>query len=468
MRPHILITGILSALTFLNAGALEINVSPGSLAARIEVLKGNRDSLIRLKGHADVRDLSLLRHVSELTRELDISDLSIDAYIYPPGDGYLGRNTYASGELPGYIIAGTSVKRIILPIGLSAIAEGAFAASALEGIVIPASVTDVGDYIFLDSYFLTEADIPAVVAMSKGCFRNCRQLRNINVRGKVTSVAESFLEGCEALKSNPCPEAESYGKYALRRSGISSLDISSAAWAGDYAFAEMSDLTSVTLKADGTTTFGTGTFYGDMGLQDLPEWNADIPPLFGAKTAINLSKRIDPSVIGNGAFANNSATVKILLGPNVREICRDAFRNNTSLTEVNATELGKNIPVLDHNAFAGRENDMGKYDITLFVNQSDLASWEADPEWSRFNITGIDASIQEIRDSSTVYAARHDDQLIIITETPVDNLEIYTLSGLCIYKGVPRYCSEFSIPAPPEMLIVRIKTGDNLKIIKIP
>ena len=466
MSFKIMAVGMALAGMAIPLSALEIAVTPGSLAASAPALESTADHTLRLTGSADVRDLSLLRRLSPAVTTLDLSALSVAAYAYPRG-GYEGKRAFGANELPPMFIYGSNVEKVSLPVSLSGVGELAFAGSRLVEVAIPAGVSSIGDYAFNAIPTLVKVSLPAASLTGKGIFRNCTLLSDVTVSGSISLVPAETFEGCSSLIYNPLGTATRIGASAFRGTGLTLANLSGVTEVGDYAFAEMPQLAAVRIDAGIPVSFGVGAFYGNPLLADIPEWTGTISSLFAARSGIGSVRTIDVPVIGEAAFANDPKLAALTLGPSVTQICRNAFRNATGLQTVRVDSLGGNIPALDHCAFAGVEDADDRYPVTLYVHDSFVDQWKADPEWSRFNIlkasTGLDTPLADVSIDIRKEGAR----LAVASSRVLDRVEVYTASGLTLYAGAPGTESlEIVVPAA-ETILVRALAGSAAKVVKL-
>jgi hypothetical protein len=74
--------------------------------------------------------------------------------------------------------------------------------SALSSIVIPDSVTSIGEKAFYRCYELTEITIPdKVTSIDASAFEDCTGLTSITVSAGVTSIGNTAFYGCNELES---------------------------------------------------------------------------------------------------------------------------------------------------------------------------------------------------------------------------------------------------------------------------
>jgi len=112
----------------------------------------------------------------------------------------------------------------------------------LTSMIIPNSVTSIGDGAFYDCSSLTSVTIPnSVTSIGEGAFYNCSSLTSITIPNSVTSIGSSTFYGCSSLTSVTIPNS------------VTSI--------GEGAFYNCSSLTSVTIP-NSVKTIGTSAFEG--------------------------------------------------------------------------------------------------------------------------------------------------------------------------------------------------------------
>jgi hypothetical protein len=133
-------------------------------------------------------------------------------------------------------------------------------------IIIPNSVTSIGDSAFLGCSRLTSVTIPSsVTSIGDTAFRGCSGLTSVTIPSSVTSIGNYVFAYCSGLTGPlTIPNwVTSIGDRAfLSCSGLRSVTIpSSVTSIGGLAFYDCSGLTSVTFGGSGTT-IGTAAFPG--------------------------------------------------------------------------------------------------------------------------------------------------------------------------------------------------------------
>ncbi|MBQ3432286.1 MAG: leucine-rich repeat protein, partial [Clostridia bacterium] len=78
----------------------------------------------------------------------------------------------------------------------------AFYQSNLESIIIPETITSIGDYAFVDCKYLNSVSIAnSVKYIGESAFYRCESLQNINFPNSLTIIGESAFYRCELLQS---------------------------------------------------------------------------------------------------------------------------------------------------------------------------------------------------------------------------------------------------------------------------
>ena len=94
-----------------------------------------------------------------------------------------------------------SIIEVVIPDSVTSIGDRAFnGCYKLTSITIPNSVTSIGNFAFYDCKSLTSITIPdSVTSIGDRAFYDCKSLTSITIPNSVTSIGKSAFYGCEAL-----------------------------------------------------------------------------------------------------------------------------------------------------------------------------------------------------------------------------------------------------------------------------
>ena len=132
----------------------------------------------------------------------------------------------------GYPIFGqgnTSVTSVVIPNSVTSIGDYAFnGCTSLASVTIPNSVTSIEVGAFEDCTSLTSINIPNnVIGIASSAFRNCAGLQSVTLPTSLTTIENNAFEGCTSLTSITIPN------------GVGTI--------GNNAFLNCTSLTSVTM-----------------------------------------------------------------------------------------------------------------------------------------------------------------------------------------------------------------------------
>lgn len=461
MKASIILAATAMALCVPGASALDITLTPGSLAADMAKLLNTTDAGLTLRGTADVRDLALIKEMPRTVTSVDMKDLTIAAYTYPSG-GYLEQTSFAANRVIPMMLAGTNVTSLILPASVVSLADDALALTRLTTVALPAGVTEVGARAFANCESLVSVTGPDGMKYGADAFRNCPKLTTVPA---VTDVSDGMFLGCSSLTAMP-KGVKSVGNESFRKSGITTADLSGLS-VGEYAFAECPALVNVT--SDTGTRFATGVFFGDAGLDTLPEWNGATPALAVAHNAAADGRElILDAPVGDAAYAGKKGVTSLVLDKGVTSIGKDAFRNMTDLRSVDVhAHVPEVLDMVDETSFSGLENGEGKYPIELKVPKEMIAEWENHPVWSKFRMTSITTGGIDITDHAEVTARRNGGKLTVTSTEPMEAMSVYSVSGIRYFEGGDGL-TEQTVDIPSnEVVIVRVRIADKQKVIKL-
>ena len=205
-----------------------------------------------------------------------------------------------------------SLSKIVIPSSVTSIGKGAFSyCDSLLEIVIPSSVTSIGDSAFYGCYSLSEIVIPSSVAsIADGAFSSCDSLSEIVIPSSVTSVGYGAFSFCSSLSEIVIPSSvTSIGKGAFSHcDSLSEIVIpSSVTSIGKGAFSHCDSLSEIVIPSS-VTSIGDSAF----------------------SSCFSLSEIVIPSSvtsIGDSAFSSCFSLSEIVIPSSVTSIGDSAFNN---------------------------------------------------------------------------------------------------------------------------------------------
>jgi len=190
--------------------------------------------------------------------------------------------------------------------------------TSVTSVVIPNSVTSIGNSAFYGCTSLTSLTIPNSVAIIAGsAFANCTGLTTLTIPNGVTSIESSAFYGCTGLTSVTIPN------------GVTSIESS--------AFYGCTGLTSVTIP-NSVTSIENNAFEGCTSLRSIiiPNGVIGIASYAFARCSGLESVTFPTSLttIENNAFEGCTSLRSIIIPNGVGTIGNNAFLNCTSLTSI--------------------------------------------------------------------------------------------------------------------------------------
>lgn len=221
----------------------------------------------------------------------------------------------------------------------------------IKDLIIPNSITSIGEYTFIGSSCLTSVTIPnSVTNISNYAFGGCSSLTSVTIPNSVTSIGNYAFSGCSGLTSITIPNS------------VTSI--------GDGAFGGCSGLTSVTIP-NSVTYIAYGGFSECSGL-----------------TSVTIPNSV--TIIGIGAFYKCSGLTSITIGNSVTRIGARAFNGCSELTDVIC--YAKNVPNTERDAF---ENSYIEY-ATLHVPLASVNAYKDVTPWKNFKeVVALDGETPE-------------------------------------------------------------------------
>ena len=254
--------------------------------------------------------------------------------------GDWGYNTLAKANL---YLNGRKVENLVIPNTVTSIGDKAFNGfTGLTSVTIPNSVTSIGDEAFCGCTGLTNVTIGnSVTTIGSYAFAGCSSLRDINntnpftdsatIPNSVTSIGRSAFSGCTGLKNVTIGNSvTSIGDYAFYKcTGLTSITIGNSVRSiGDDAFYKCTSLTSITIP-DFVTTIGAEAFEGCSSLKSvkLGTWVTTIGhnAFFNCSNLKSITIPKHVAYIGWSAFDFCKSVSRIEAYPNPAKVTMDEY-----------------------------------------------------------------------------------------------------------------------------------------------
>jgi hypothetical protein len=287
----------------------------------------------------------------EVTEVRQYTVTSIDARAFIGDCHTVGSETAAgppaatAGEEDAYEC--NILRSVIIPGSVTVIGECAFyECSNLASVTIPSSVTTIGDRAFYECRSLSSITLPhAVTTIGDGVFYNCSALTSVDIPNLVTTIGKSAFGGCRGLTSVTIPAS------------VTMID--------EGAFGSCTGLTSVAIPAS-VTHLDSRAFISCSRLVAIhvdtanPVYASDGNILYNKDKTVLLAypagKGGHPFVVPTGvtgigeyAFSGCSALTSVIIGNSVTAIGNWAFSGCSALT---SAVIGHSVTAIGNWAFS--------------------------------------------------------------------------------------------------------------------
>ena len=215
------------------------------------------------------------------------------------------------------IWASRQIEHVVIPKSISIIGNRLFEDHpALKSVIIPDSVVEIGYSSFSNCGGLTAITVPdSVLEIGEDAFSGCSKLEHISLSNSIKEIGWRMFCQCETLKEVKIPESVTkIGSEAfLGCTGLTKINIPESVEAiGLQAFMDCTSLTAAKLP-NSITKISSGAF-------------ADCSNLNSINIPIGLNK------IEDGVFNGCSSLASLVIPSNVSEIGEYAFYGCTSLS----------------------------------------------------------------------------------------------------------------------------------------
>ena len=266
----------------------------------------------------------------------------------------------------------------------------------VEGfLIIPDSVTSIGNYAFYGCSGLTSVTIGgSVMSIGDWAFYNCSSLTSITIPDSVTSIGSSAFAGCSGLTSITVAKGNtkyhSSGNCLIETASktlISGCNTSvipsdgSVTSIGGSAFQGCKDLTSITIP-DSVTSIGSSAFAGCSGLTSITIPDSvtsigDYYTFYGCSSLTSITIPDSVTSIGMRAFYGCTGLTSVTIGNGVTSIGGFAFYSCSGLTSITIPD---SVTSIESYSFYRCSSLKGVYitDINKWCN-IDFGEYDANP-----------------------------------------------------------------------------------------
>lgn len=260
-------------------------------------------------------------------------------------------NIYGGNGADFVIRAGTLEKyngvstEVVIPNSVTRIGDGAFKGCAgLTSVTIPNSVTSIGSSAFEGCTGMTHVTIPnSVTSIGSGAFSYCKGLTSITIPSGVTSIAYRTFSYCEGLTRVTIPNS------------VTIIE--------EKAFKGCTGLTSITIP-------NSVTSIGEDHTNAAYRTHYD-----GPSNYYEIGR-------SSGAFYGCTGLTSITIPNSVRFIGDDAFRDCTHLTTVYASEEWKKAHWLDIPCLASYKPKPEQSNSGCYIATAVYGSYDCPQIWT--------------------------------------------------------------------------------------
>ncbi len=242
-----------------------------------------------------------------------------------------------------FYINDQEIKDLVIPNSVTSIGDFAFYdCSSLTSVIIGESVTSIGSHAFYGCTSLTSVTIPnSVTSIGNGAFSDCSSLTSVTIGESVTSIGERAFAECSSLTSITIPNSvTSIGDNAFYScSGLTSVTIpESVTSIGDWAFSGCSSLTSITIP-ESVINIGRNALLGTPWLENLPDgvvYINNVLYTYKGSMPSNTSIDIEEGIVSISpyAFYNYNNLRSITIPKDIKYIGESAFNECKNLKTV--------------------------------------------------------------------------------------------------------------------------------------
>eukprot|EP00039_Didymoeca_costata_P025581 m.13885 g.13885 ORF g.13885 m.13885 type:complete len:480 (+) comp4945_c0_seq1:127-1566(+) len=236
-----------------------------------------------------------------------------------------------------------------LPVGLTMIDDYAFADTHLSSIVIPNTVTTMGEGVFFNNGKLLHLTLPnSLLTIPKNFCQSCRDLATVNFGSKVTLIAEASFAGTPLLRSVQLPETlVTISEFAFGNSGLTSIELPhSIKTIGEVAFSSCFQLKTFYgsncrqgIKIADSAFDGCGCGFGLVTCDDFRAGSDIVNCAYAKQTT---SKKTT-TITGKSITTTTKTTQSFTTGTKTKTITSTTMTSTTITLTTTATTVSKTM-----------------------------------------------------------------------------------------------------------------------------
>ena len=146
-----------------------------------------------------------------------------------------------------------NLTEVVLPDTLTHIGERAFRGTALTGIAVPESVTELENHVFEGCHNLASVNLPdGLTEIPDGLFSECTSLASIEIPAGVTRIGQNAFHWAGLMELSIPEGVTNIDSNFIAYSSITSITLPSSLTKWGYIFNDASQLTDVTILCEVT------------------------------------------------------------------------------------------------------------------------------------------------------------------------------------------------------------------------
>ncbi|MDH8702154.1 hypothetical protein M2138_001514 [Dysgonomonadaceae bacterium PH5-43] len=438
---------VMALLSQLNLWAQETKVTlnvetAGTLSSLIAGGQKNEIVDLTLTGDLNGDDIRFIREMAGMDAAGDKTEGALtklnlaDANIVAGGAGYHFETITTPNVIGSYMFFQTNLSSIVLPNSITGIGEGAmYGCANLTSVTIPSDVNNIEKNAFTDCINIREFKVSnenetysslegvlfdkdttvlvaypnaksdtysipnSVIEIKESAFESCASLIDIIIPNSVTKIGDNAFKGCACLASIIIPN------------GVTKI--------GSSVFTNCIGLENIVIP-NGVTTIGSYAFRGCVSLESITIPNG-------------------VASIGSSAFRGCTGLKSITIPESVTTIGSYAFRDCTELTGVYCKS--ETPSTINANSFEKVDKDICK----LYVPMGSMADYAAASGWSDFlNIIEKDfTSIGSVNNNNISIQSTSNG--IVIETKEATTISIFNMSAQKVYQSVVNGYEEISL-----------------------